>query len=319
MRRGTLLRSRLLILGWHNVEPSWCFPAVAERGRRGLERQFRMLRRGANVVDLGDALSALEAGRPLPSRAVAITFDDGYRDNLDLAVPMLERLGLPATFFLSPALLSHEISPWWEHLGWAVANTTRPAIRFDDLDLDLTPPAATASYGVMCESVKRLTQAGRLARVDELIGLLEPRGNYDDSMLMLDWDGARALARRGFAIGSHSLDHAILCNETPAEQSRNLTLSRERLEAELGVAVQILAYPNGTPRDFDDATITAASAAGFRFAITTIDGWNDRRTPTHELRRFVVYPERGTLGIAGPVGRHAISVVRHRERAVASV
>jgi peptidoglycan/xylan/chitin deacetylase (PgdA/CDA1 family) len=312
MRKGTMLRSRLLILGWHNVEPSWCFPAPADRGRRGLERQFRVLRDTAHVVDLADALSALSEGRRLPSRAVAITFDDGYRDNLELAVPMLERLGLPATFFLAPALLSHEISPWWERLGWAVANTTRTTVRFDDHDLDLTAARATVSYGVMCESVKRHTQSERLAMVDELIGLLEPRGTYDGSPSMLDWDGARALARRGFTIGSHSLDHAILCNETPDEQYRNLASSRSQLETELDIEVQLLAYPNGTPRDFDEVTIAAATTAGFRFAITTIDGWNNSQTPAHELRRFVVYPERGVVGVAGPIGRHALNAVRRR-------
>lgn len=312
MRPNRVRRSRLVILGWHNVEPSWCFPAPVEHGPRGLERQFRILRNTAHVVDLSDALSALGEGRQLPSRSVAITFDDGYRDNLELAAPMLEQLGLPATFFLAPALLSGEISPWWERLGWAVANTTRPTVRFDGNDLNLEADRATAAYGVMCESVKRRTQAQRLAVVDELVGLLEPRGQYDDSRLMLDWDGARALARKGFTIGSHSLDHAILCNETPEEQYRNLALSRARLEQELGVTVDLLAYPNGTQRDFDDVTIAAAAAAGFRCAITTIDGWNHRRTPAYELRRFVVYPERGAVGIAGPFGRHAINALRHR-------
>jgi peptidoglycan/xylan/chitin deacetylase (PgdA/CDA1 family) len=316
MRRRSLGRTRLLILGWHNVEPSWCFPAEAERGPRGLERQFRILRSVANVVDLPEALAALGEGGRLPSRSVAITFDDGYRDNLDRAAPMLERLGLPATFFLAPALLSGEISPWWERLGWAVANTTRTTVPFGDDDLDLTAPRATASYGVMCESVKRRTQAQRLRRVDELVDLLEPRGHYDDSTLMLDWDGARALARKGFTIGSHSLDHAILCNEEPEEQYRNLASSRIRLQDELDVGVDLLAYPNGTQRDFDDVTIAAAAAAGFRSAITTIDGWNHRETPPYELRRFVVYPERATVGIAGPLGRHALNGLRYRGAAV---
>jgi len=76
--------------------------------------------------------------------------------------------------------------------------------------------------------------------------------------------------------------------------------------------VDLLAYPNGTPLDFDEVTIGAAAAAGFRFAITTIDGWNERDTPPYELRRFVVYPERGTVGLAGPLGRHALRAARAR-------
>jgi len=66
----------LLVLGWHNVEPTWFFPAAPDAGRRGLARQLAFLRRFANVVSLGTALQALVERRPLPPRAVALTFDD---------------------------------------------------------------------------------------------------------------------------------------------------------------------------------------------------------------------------------------------------
>jgi hypothetical protein len=105
---------RLIVLMWHNVEGTWCYPAAPGAGTRGLAQQLRRLKQLASVVPLEDALEALAAGRPLPSRAVAITFDDGYRDNLDLAAPLLQDLGLPATFFLVPGLLSYEVRPWWE-------------------------------------------------------------------------------------------------------------------------------------------------------------------------------------------------------------
>src|SRR6266550_9463146 len=109
---------RLRIFLWHNVDASWSFPSRSGTGPRGMERQFRFLRRVANVVPLRDALEALADGRDLPPRAVAITFDDGYRDNLEIAVPLLQRLGLPATFFLVPGILSGAVQPWWEALGW---------------------------------------------------------------------------------------------------------------------------------------------------------------------------------------------------------
>ena len=95
----------LLILGWHNVAPTSGFPSVRGCGESGLRQQLRLLRRGADVVDLADALRDLQRGRELPRRAVAITFDDGYRDNVTLAAPLLRDLGLPATFFLVPEFL----------------------------------------------------------------------------------------------------------------------------------------------------------------------------------------------------------------------
>jgi CelD/BcsL family acetyltransferase involved in cellulose biosynthesis/peptidoglycan/xylan/chitin deacetylase (PgdA/CDA1 family) len=93
---------RLLVLIWGSLEgggrAAARSPAVAT--------QLRYLRRFATVVPLGPAMEALGAGRALPPRAVALTFDDGYKDHLEIAAPLLQEFGLPATFFLAPALLS---------------------------------------------------------------------------------------------------------------------------------------------------------------------------------------------------------------------
>src|SRR5215218_7650889 len=115
----------MLILLWHNVEGTWYHPSRPGAGIQGLSRQLRYLRRFATIVPLTHALKTLSAGDLLPSRAVALTFDDGYQDNLNLAVPLLQELGLPATFFLIPGLLSREVKPWWELIAWGFTCSSR--------------------------------------------------------------------------------------------------------------------------------------------------------------------------------------------------
>src|SRR3978361_416345 len=100
------MSNRLLVLGWHNIDPTPGFPAppgvgrlglANERptpapagvGRLGFAKQLRTLARFATVLPLQDALRRMEAGEPLPARAVVLTFDHGYLDNLELGVPML--------------------------------------------------------------------------------------------------------------------------------------------------------------------------------------------------------------------------------------
>src|SRR5829696_2195147 len=119
---------RLLVLAWHNVDPTWCFPAPG--GDRGLERQLAFLARRCNVVPLAEGLRALDQDDPLPPRAVALSFDDGYRDQLELAAPMLAQLGLPATFFLVPGLLDRTARPWWEELGWIFSRSSQDVVAF---------------------------------------------------------------------------------------------------------------------------------------------------------------------------------------------
>jgi len=310
-------RSRLLVLCWHNVEGTWCFPSAPGAGTAGLARQLRFLRRAATVVPLADALTALNVGRPLPPRAVALSFDDGYADNLRLAVPLLERLELPATFFLVPALLSQEVPAWWELLGWAFARTGRATLEWEGTRYPTdTARARRSAYLVACERVKRRDGAARAAAVAELVDRLAPAGRPPGPGLFLDWDGARELVRRGFAVGSHSLRHDILSAEPAAAQRADLAEAKRALEQRLGVAVPLLAYPNGTRLDYGPETVDAARAAGHGFAATTVDGWNRPAVPPFEVRRSVVYPERGLLDLAVTVR----TVVRadRRERPAAS-
>ena len=289
----------LLVLGWHNVEGSWCFPSRPGAGVGGLERQLRLLRRLTNVVALDGALAALAEGRPLPRRAVALTFDDGYADQLQLAAPLLERLGLPATFFLVPGLLSRTVAPWWETLGWAFSAARRPSLTWHDQNWAVSDPSRRQiCFAAIADRLKNLDQAGRELEVGALIERLDPSGDPPPDALFLDWSGADQLARRGFTIGSHSLRHAILTREGTEEQRSDLAASRRQLEQRLRIPVRLLAYPNGTRRDYDDATVAAARAAGYHFAVTTLDGWNRPTTPPYEVRRFLVEPDKGGMDLA---------------------
>src|SRR5919202_1189711 len=178
--------SRLLVLGWHNVEPTWFFPAPPGAGRRGLAGQLGLLRRLANVVALGPALEALAQGRPLPPRAVALTFDDGYRDSLQVVAPLLARLGLPATFFLVPGLLSRTTRPWWELLGWACQRARRRQVGFEGRTVDLGDPArGAAAAGALAELVKQRSRDDRDAAVAELVARCDPVGSPDEDGLFL--------------------------------------------------------------------------------------------------------------------------------------
>jgi peptidoglycan/xylan/chitin deacetylase (PgdA/CDA1 family) len=266
------------------------------------------LRNGANIVSLAPALELLADGHGLPHRAVAITFDDGYRDTLELAVPILERLGVPAVFFLVPGLLSGAVTPWWEVIPWAFVRSTRSKIEWDGMILPAGDHAGRRSSDWVMAQMKACDQRTREQMTSELVERLRPEGEVPGRQLFMDWDDARDLVRRGFTVGSHSMRHAILAREGSGEQAEDLLDSRRELEAELGGGVELLAYPNGQPGDYGANTIQAARTAGYSHAVTTVEGWNLASTPAYELRRFIMYPERGVSGFAVIAGRQALSL-----------
>lgn len=292
------MADRLLVLCYHNVDGTWCFPSKNGAGVRGFTSQLRVLRRVANVVDLGQALERLANGVPLPRRAVALTFDDGYADNLRVAAPLLERLSLPATFFLVPGLLSRTVTAWWETTAWAFMTTTRERLDWEGTSYPLTTSAQrSAAHASVERGLKTRNRADRESAVEELVERLAPSGTRPGPEMFLDWDGARRLVARGHAIGSHSSYHAILSRESPEEQKADLTNARQVLETELAVPAPLLAYPNGTDADYDDATFRAASAAGHSFAATVLEGLNRADTPPFEIRRSFMVPQRGALDL----------------------
>jgi peptidoglycan/xylan/chitin deacetylase (PgdA/CDA1 family) len=293
----------LLVIGWHNVSPTPYFPSAPGAGISGLSRQLSLIRRFCNIVPLASALSDLAGGRRLPPRAVALSFDDGYRDNLELVLPLLERMGVPATFFLTPGVLDRSVEPWWEVLGWSFAHATRRQVSWHGHELAAGADACfpPAMVEAVVGTLTQMPRAERDAAIEELIDGLEPQGEHRVADLFLDWDGARQLASRA-AVGSHTMYHAILAREDPADQRQDLEESRRQLEKQLGTRVTLLAYPNGTARDFDGNTVEAARSAGFDAALTTIPGWNVSDTPAFSIRRFVINPLQGRNGLRDLVG-----------------
>lgn len=290
------MSDRLLVLGWHNATATYGFPAAEGAAERGLAQQMKALARVANVLPLEDALGRLAEGEKLPARSVAITFDDGYRDNLDVAVPVLERLGLPATFFLVPRLLSGEVDAWWETIGWALQSSTRTSLEWEDLRVSLAEESARdAAYSEVVKRLKLRNQAARERSMSELLGLLDPAGERPS--LFMGWEGARELVRRGFSVQSHTLSHVVLSQEDAEGQRRELGDARRALERELEIEISTIAYPHGGTQHYTAETVKIAEEAGYRWGVTTREAFTTSATAPLEIRRCLVYPERGVIDL----------------------
>ncbi|WP_116709670.1 polysaccharide deacetylase family protein [Actinomycetospora cinnamomea] len=305
------MSNRLLVLGWHNIDPTPAFPEAPEAGRRGFDRQLALLARVANVVRLSDALDRMASGEPLPPRSVALTFDDGYRDNLDVAVPLLAKHGLPATFYLVPRFLSGELGAWWEDLAFAFRHGTADSVEWGGTTYPLGDPAERArAQDEISVALKTLSARSREQAVAELAERLAPVGGEDDRAAFMDWDGARGLLDAGHDVGSHSMTHAILSREDQASQTEELADSRSRLADGLGTSIDSVAYPNGHREDYDETTLRLVAEIGYRGAVTTTPGVARRDQPLMEMNRLIVTPTTSPGDLVGKVWRKARSTAR---------
>jgi len=281
------MSNRLLVIGWHNIEPTPAFPGTA--GRAGFEKQVRFLSRVANVIRLSEAADRIAAGEPLPPRAVALTFDDGYADNLHVATPILNRYAAPGTFFLVPGFLDGRLGAWWEDLAHAIDTAGDEVLEYGSERWDLRVPEERAR--AKAEVPIRLKELDARHREDDVARIAAKISPTPNASLFMDWDGARRLLAAGQEVGSHSMTHVILSNETESVQGEELHRSRKELEAGLGTPVETLAYPNGRFVDFDTTSTRVAREVGYKVAVTVEPGLADRREDPYRLRRLVVTPD----------------------------
>jgi peptidoglycan/xylan/chitin deacetylase (PgdA/CDA1 family) len=222
----------------------------------------------------------------LPPSALAITFDDGYRDTLTHAAPVLVRLGLPATVFLTTGLIGTAAWPWFDRLahGLKMARVERVRGPWGETVLD-TASHRLAALDRILAYFKEIPD-DRMRR--ELPELLESLGGKDAEpakSVMLSWEDVAALTGLGFAVGAHTVSHPILSRVTPDQARREIETSARTIAAACGRAPKAFAYPNGGPADYTPEVVDMVRAAGFTCAVTTRFGLNTRSTPAWELRR----------------------------------
>ena len=278
------LQSGLRILTYHR------FP---DAGLGGLEQQCRHLRRHYHPVSMTQVAESLETGRALPSKAVAITVDDGYGDFAE-AAPIFRASAIPAIVFLVTGFLDRKLWLWWDRLDYALRHTSSSELRGDGRVFPIASPEQRGqAFDWLVTRAKSLPNAQRIQFVEDLVGQLQvvlpeqPPADY----AALGWEQVRELRRQGFEFGAHSATHPILSRlASDAELQREIVGSRDRIAQELGEPVRHFCYPNGQPEDWNESTVKAVSRAGFATAVTTVKGLNRRVDSPYRLERLSVDP-----------------------------
>jgi peptidoglycan/xylan/chitin deacetylase (PgdA/CDA1 family) len=260
------------------------------------EQQMRFIARNYNVVSLASMLERLETGYTEPM--LAITFDDGYRDNYDNALPILRRYGLPATIFLTTGGIDSREPLWFEELAGAIKGTERDYI---DIEIDIprrfplrTVPERLKANGDIFALMRKLPDPERRQWLGRIVSNLEWRGGVRRDQ-MLTWDQVRHMHKENVAFGAHTVTHPFLSKMTRDDVAWEVSESKRRIEQELQSPVQYFAYPNGRQEDFAPFNKEVIRSAGYSAAVTTIWGVNSASTDRMELRRGQPWEETASM------------------------
>jgi peptidoglycan/xylan/chitin deacetylase (PgdA/CDA1 family) len=279
-------RSRLSVLIFHRVRPRVdpLFPNEPDAGR--FEAQLRWVKEWFHVMPLAEAVAGLRSGT-LPARPLSITFDDGYADNATLALPILRKLGLTATFFIATGYLNGG-RMWNDTVIEAVRAAPGPRLDLSRLGLGEhsieTVEDRRAALAAVIRQLKHLPQAERQRKADsvaETVGVPLP-----DTLMLTDRQ-VLELRRGGMAIGAHTVSHPILATLPDDEARREIAESKRALERLLGEPVSLFAYPNGVPeQDYKAVHVAMAKELGFEAAVSTAKGTASVGSDLYQIPRF---------------------------------
>jgi peptidoglycan/xylan/chitin deacetylase (PgdA/CDA1 family) len=294
-----LAGARLSILIFHRVlvAPDPIFPDEIDAAR--FDAILALVRRSFEVLTLGRAVELCQQGA-LPPRALAITFDDGYADNAEIALPILQRHGLAATFFVATGFLDGG-----RMFNDSVIECVRAA-RGDVVDLGeyglgrrtlATPAERRAVIQELLPKVKYLSLAERETFIERLVARCGHPALPRD--LMMRSAQVQELHRAGMEIGGHTVRHPILRVLPDAEARGEIAQGRDRLESLIDAPVRVFAYPNGKPmQDYDARHVAMVRELGFAGAVSTAPGVAGSEADRFQLPRFTPWDRSATRWLA---------------------
>jgi peptidoglycan/xylan/chitin deacetylase (PgdA/CDA1 family) len=212
-----------------------------------LREQLAYITRHYEVISLTTLVTSIEEKRQPPPRSVVLTFDDGFRDNVEHALPLLDAFGVTATVFLVTGSLSDGQLPWSQRLGFLFERTGVSEVQHDLLGPEpVGLPDATARRQAYARAKRSLTSFPHgprdavIAQFEGRLGVEAPRDR------MMTWDHARHAMATGHEMGAHTYSHALLAQITPTEARWEMERSRFDVQEHLGVRHPAFCFPAGS-------------------------------------------------------------------------
>jgi len=278
---------RLNVLIFHRVRPVRDLLFPGEPDHSDFANCMQVVAEHFNCLTLDHAVDLLASSHPIPPRAVAISFDDGYADNCTEAMPILQRLDLKATFFVASGFLDGGCM-WNDEAIELLRDFQGDRIDLRSVGMNVEPCATLEERRALIDNfLASLKYRESVARREALDALREITGGKPAPALMMTHKQLCEMRDAGMGIGGHTLGHPILARMNNKLASREIGEDRERLAAILGAPPKLFAYPNGKPgQDYRAEHAAMVRAAGYRAAFSTAWGAARKGVDLFQIPRF---------------------------------
>lgn len=246
-------------------------------------------------LSMDEVIDYARRGVAFPPRSFAITFDDGFLNNLTVAAPVLARMKLPATFYVTSGFIDQNAMSWVDRMEWAMERHSSGTLSLPWRTGPVTFSSVAERISIMDE-IRRVAKSDRSVNRDDLavsinrnLGETPVVASPDPLDQKMTWTQVRELGSNPlFLIGGHSHTHPILSFLNDSELKAEIDQSLELLAKHLGYRTHHYAYPEGLSHCFDERVISLLKQGGVHCCPTAISGVNTNEDLFHLLRVMVV-------------------------------
>ncbi len=279
-------RKSLLILAYHRVLPPEYlndFPfdhGLVSATPESFEWQMQLIKQQRTPVTLDHVAKYIAGEEDLPEKAVVVTFDDGYSDNYTYAYPILKKLSIPATIFLTTGYINTRKLLWHDLGPYTVLRSTNLSVPTNSGNIQLNSRSserdrrnATRRFLSYLKSIPHKEAICVLDNLSASRGITLPSGDQDRAAI-LSWDQVREMHANSITFGSHTVNHALLSRLNSTELFNELRNSKREIEHQIGTNCDFFAYPAGKSIAYNSNATKAVASAGYKLALTYSGGTN---------------------------------------------
>ena len=251
-------------------------PCVYSCSGEDLTKYVEFIKRNFRVISLDDLKEVLARKVPITEPLALLTFDDGYRDNYEIAYPILKDASVPATFFITTSLVQSNVVPWWDEIAWHVKQCAGQKIELDSWDSPICISTNIAEGSSSSKAqIRTVLQKVKAASASVDTQLVELRGLTGKSIeservgpMFMDWSQIRTMVANGMSIGAHSHSHQVFSGLSEDELKFELSHSKQLLESNLHMEISALSYPVGAVSTFSSSMFTEIEQQGYQLAFS---------------------------------------------------
>ena len=285
-----LHRKHIVILMLHGVmdkesaDSSWT-PMRTQISPQQLDNALKVLAKKYTFISLAHAVDMLMGIKPIEPHCMVLTFDDGYRNNLTHALPILSKYRAPATIFLSTGHITQREPFWYDRMDYAIQRLPKNhEIQLDSRVIKFIQGnrlSLAAAFKELRYALKGNPDnySNTLIKINEIVAELEDQAEQslrdifeaDAWTSLMTWDEVETAVQQGVTFGSHTVDHVLLGKMEEDMIREQLIVSRETIEKYTGIQCQFLCYPDGS---FSSQVCNIAEQCGYKSAVTIMEGLN---------------------------------------------